>query len=89
LRLVEYLKTPPSIQELDEACRKAGLEPQDLARKKEPIYAAIAKKTSGRAAWLKALHENPVLIERPLVITANRAIVARPPERLEELDLAG
>lgn len=84
-QLVEYLKTPPSIQEIDQACRKAGIEPQELARQKEEIYPEIAQRCETRQDWLKALHENPVLIERPVVILDNRAIIARPPERLSEL----
>src|SRR5262245_10731942 len=67
-QLVEYLKTPPSTQEIDQACRKAGIEPQQLARQKEPIYASVAKTCKTRQDWLKALHQNPVLIERPVVI---------------------
>jgi len=84
-RLVEYLKTPPSVEEIDQACRKAGIEPQQLARQKEPAYAAIADRCKTRQDWLKALHENPVLIERPVVILEDTAIIARPPERVEEL----
>jgi len=84
-RLVEYLKTPPSVQEIDAACKKAGLPPQELARKKEPLYEGFAKMGLDRAGWLKVLHENPVLIERPVVITKDRAIIARPPERLADL----
>jgi len=83
--LVEYLKTPPSPADIDAVCRKAGIQPQELARRKEPLYEEIARKNLDRAGWLKALHENPVLIERPVVIVGDQAIVARPPERLAEI----
>jgi len=83
--LVEYLKNPPTVTELDAICRKLGIEPEAVARQKEPIYAGIAAKTQGRAAWLQALHNNPVLIERPIVVIGERAIIARPPEKLAEL----
>ena len=84
-RLVEYLKTPPSVQEIEEACRKAGLEPQDLARRKEPAYESVAARCKTRQDWLQALHENPILIERPVVLLEDRAIIARPAERVAEI----
>lgn len=84
-KLVEYLKKPPSVAEIDAVCRKAGIEPQALARQKENVYAAIAARNPDRAGWLKALHDHPVLIERPIVIIDNRAIIARPPEKLNEI----
>jgi len=84
-RIVEYLKNPPSVSELDAISRKLGLEPLAMARETEPTYAGIAAKKLDRAGWLKALHENPILIQRPIVILEDRAIIARPPEKLEEL----
>lgn len=83
--VVEYLKTPPSAAEIDAVCRKLGVEPQAIARQKEPIYPAIAARCKTRQDWLRALHENPVLIERPIVFTADRAVIARPPEKLNDL----
>jgi arsenate reductase (glutaredoxin) len=82
-RLIEYLKTPPSVQELDAICKKLGLEPQAIAREKEPIYEATAARCKTRQDWLKALHDNPVLIQRPIVVLGDRAIIARPPESIE------
>lgn len=83
---IEYLKTPPSVSELDSILKKLKMEPQDLARKKEPLFQEkFANKTFTHAEWLKILHENPVLIERPIVVMEDRAVVARPPERLGEL----
>ena len=82
---IEYLKNPPSESELDAILKKLGMEPEALARKKEPEYAAYAGKRLSRAQWLKILHQNPVLIERPIVVMGERAVVARPPERLSEI----
>jgi arsenate reductase len=84
LTLVDYLQNPPSADELDKICRKLGVEPQAIAREKEPIYARVAKKSRTRQDWLRALHENPVLIQRPIVIAEERAVVARPPEKLQK-----
>ncbi len=83
---IEYLKSPPSPAELDAILKKLNMEPEDLVRKKEPLYEEkFAGKSFTRSEWLKILNENPVLIERPIVIMGNRAVVARPPERLSEL----
>lgn len=85
LQIVEYLKIPPSVEELDSICKKLGVEPQAIARDKEPFYAAVAAKCKTRQDWLKALHDHPVLIQRPIVIAGDRALIARPPEKLSEL----
>jgi arsenate reductase len=83
---IEYLKTPPSEAELDAILKKLNMEPEELARKKEPLFEEkFSGKTLSRAQWLKVLHTNPVLIERPIVVMGERAVVARPPERLAEL----
>jgi arsenate reductase (glutaredoxin) len=83
---IEYLKTPPSETELDALLKKLKMEPEELVRKKEPLYEEkYAGKSLSRAQWLKILHQNPILIERPVVVMEERAVVARPPERLAEL----
>src|SRR5579871_3592184 len=71
LQVVEYLKTPPSIDELDSICKKLGVEPQMIARDKEPIYPQVVAKCKTRQDWLRALHDNPVLIQRPIVVAGN------------------
>jgi arsenate reductase (glutaredoxin) len=85
-RVVEYLKHPPSETELDSILKKLNLPPESLAREKESVFKEKAEgKKLSRAAWLKLFHENPVLIQRPVVVIGNRAIIARPPERVEEI----
>ena len=85
--VVEYLKNPPSVKELDEVLKMAGLEPSRIVRKKEEVYSSLKLegRNLSRADWLKVLVENPILIERPLVVKGARAILARPPEKIEEL----
>ncbi len=85
VRTIEYLKSAPSEQEIDGLLKKLGMEPQDLARQKEPVYQEkAAGKALTRAQWLTLLHENPVLIERPVIVKGDRAIVARPAEKAED-----
>jgi arsenate reductase (glutaredoxin) len=80
--VIEYLKTPPNATELDAILTKLGKEPRDLMRKKEPPYAALdlADASKSRSALIKAMVENPVLIERPIVLANGKAAIGRPPE---------
>jgi arsenate reductase len=80
-KTVHYLQDAPSVDELSTLIKKMGINPIDLVRKNESIYKEQFKnKSYSDAEWLQILHENPILIERPIVIKGNRAIVARPPE---------
>jgi arsenate reductase (glutaredoxin) len=80
--VIEYLKTPPSAQELKDILGKLKLKPRDLMRKKEPPYAALKLDDANLSddALIKAMVENPVLIERPIVVNGARAALGRPPE---------
>ncbi len=85
--VVEYLKTPLNETELDRLLKQAGLEPADIVRKKEGLYSELklADRSPSCAEWLKILAENPILIERPIVTDGRKAVLARPPEKLEAL----
>jgi arsenate reductase len=86
--VVEYLKHPPTAQELDAICRKLGIEPQELIRFKEPEAKAlgIAKGDArGRAEWLRLIVDHPVLMERPIVVAPAAARIGRPPEAVRDL----
>jgi arsenate reductase (glutaredoxin) len=80
--VIEYLKTPPSMGELREILGKLKLRPRELMRKKEPPYAALNLNNEQLSddALIKAMVENPVLIERPIVVNGAKAALGRPPE---------
>lgn len=83
LEVVEYLKTPPSRAELAGLLRKLGVTAESLVRKGEDIYKSDYQgRELDEAAWLDALVAHPILIERPIVVRGERAVVARPPERV-------
>jgi len=85
-QIVEYLKTPPSATELKSIVGKLGIKPEQLVRKSEDLYKSrYAGKTLSDAQWLEAMAAHPVLIERPIVIAGNRAVIGRPPENVETL----
>lgn len=80
--VIEYLKTPPSTQELDEILQKLDMEPRELMRKKETEYKAngLDDTSLDRQALIQGMADHPILIERPIVIAGGKAAVGRPPE---------
>jgi arsenate reductase len=84
--VIEYLRTPPTRVEIEALVAKLGIEPEQLVRKSEEIFKSeYAGKTLTRAAWLDALVRHPILIERPIVVAGDRAVIGRPPENVEAL----
>lgn len=81
-----YLQNIPTTQELKEILVKLGLKPIDLIRKKESIFVEKYKgKNFSDEQWIDIMVENPIFIERPIVINGDRAVVARPAELLLEI----
>lgn len=78
--IVEYLKNPPSAEELARLYAKGGLSPRDGLRKAEAGAKAIEH--ADDAAILTAMAANPILIERPLVETSKGVVIGRPPEAI-------
>ncbi len=81
-----YLKTPPTFEELKEVVRKLGIKPYDLIRKNEKIFKENFKgKEFSDDEWIKIMTENPKLIERPVIIKEDKAVIGRPKEKVLEL----
>ncbi|WP_027159803.1 arsenate reductase (glutaredoxin) [Methylobacter luteus] len=80
--IIEYLKTPPSAAELNDILEKLDMEPRELMRKKEAEYkaAGLDDESLDRQALINGMVNNPVLIERPIVIANGKAAIGRPPE---------
>jgi arsenate reductase (glutaredoxin) len=84
--IVEYLKDPPTKSELRSILRKLRLKPEQLVRKGEELYKKqFAEKLLNEEQWLEMLANNPILMERPIVIRGEHAVIGRPPEKVEEL----
>jgi arsenate reductase len=85
--VIEYLKTPPTAAELKRLLKLLGLKPRQLLRTREPEYrsAGLADPRLPDAAILAAMVKNPRLIERPIVVHGNKAVLARPPQTLLEI----
>jgi arsenate reductase len=85
-RIVEYLKTPPDREDLRALLKKLGMKASGLVRRSEGVFKEnYAGKTLDEEQWLDALLAHPILIERPIVVRGDRAVVGRPPEKVLEL----
>ena len=85
-RVVEYLKNPPSEAELTVIARKLGVAPAELVRTGEPAFQErFAGKFMSDEDWIKALVANPILLQRPIVVRGDGAVIGRPPENVRQL----
>ena len=81
-----YLKDALSSKELKETLKKLGMSADDILRKKEQIFKDEYKgKDLSESEWIDAMIEHPKLMERPIVIKGDKAILGRPPENVKEL----
>ena len=82
----EYLKESFTPEELIDALQKMNKKPFDIIRKQEEVYKKQYKgKEFPDDQWIKILIENPKLIERPIVVSNNKAVLAQPPENIDKL----
>ena len=86
IEIVEYLTDIPTEKELKEILKKLGLKAEQIIRKKESLFAEKYKdKKFSDAEWVKILVKNPILIERPIVVKGDKAVLGRPPENVLKL----
>jgi arsenate reductase len=86
-QVVAYLEQPPSADQLRDLVRKLGISARGLLRTGEPDYAelGLADTSLDDEALIAAMVAHPVLIERPIFVHGERAVIGRPPERVLEL----
>ena len=82
INIIEYLKTPPDISQLKQILQQLGYEPRQLMRKSEQIYKDLDLGNENKTAadLIIAMAQNPILIERPIVLSGEKAAIGRPPE---------
>ncbi|MBD3619280.1 MAG: arsenate reductase (glutaredoxin) [Chromatiales bacterium] len=85
--VIEYLKTPPSREELERILDLLGLEPRDLMRQNEEEYRNADLDDPGltRETLILAMIQRPKLIQRPIVLAHGKAAIGRPPEQVLEI----
>jgi arsenate reductase (glutaredoxin) len=85
LNVVDYLKNPPSVEQLANLLRELGIGARAMVRENEAEYAALGLAQLDDAALLEAIARHPKLLQRPIVSYAGRALIGRPPERLASI----
>lgn len=86
IEIRDYLMVPPTYEELDNLLNLLKVKPLDIIRQKEEIFLEkYAGKTRTRKQWIQAMMKYPILIERPIVVRGNQAIVGRPPSLIKDL----
>lgn len=83
ITIVDYLQNPPSVATLQTLAKLMDIGAQEMMRHKEQVYQALnlSSGAHSEAALFQIMHENPQLIERPIVVINNqKAVIARPPE---------
>ncbi|WP_455204520.1 arsenate reductase (glutaredoxin) [Kaarinaea lacus] len=85
--IIEYLKNPPSKNQLKKILAQLDMQPRDLMRKKEKAYKdnKLDDSSLNKEQLLDAMVANPILIERPIVVCGDKAALGRPPEKVLEI----
>jgi arsenate reductase len=84
--VIKYLEDVPTFDELKSIIKKLGIKPSELVRQKEKIWLENYKNTTmSDDKIIQAMISNPILIERPIVINGNKAVIARPLEKIKTI----
>lgn len=86
VEIIEYLKNIPSAEDIKLILAKLNMSAKEIIRTTEAVYKEKYKGLNlNEEEWIDAMVENPKLIQRPIVIKGNKAVVGRPPENVKEL----
>ncbi|MDH5365489.1 MAG: arsenate reductase (glutaredoxin) [Cyclobacteriaceae bacterium] len=86
VEIVEYLVNTPTVKELSVLIDKLGMQAGEIVRKNEAVFKEKYKgKTLTHDEWIEAMVQYPKLIERPIVVKGNEAVLGRPPENVLQL----
>jgi arsenate reductase len=86
VEVIEYLKQVPSKADMEEIIAKLGIKAEDLIRKNESFYKENYKgKKLSDSEWIDAMLSEAKLIERPIFIKGDKAVIGRPPEKVLEI----
>ncbi len=85
-KVIKYMDETPSIDEIKEVLTLLNINVRDWMRTKEVVYKELnLKDVENEDELIKAMSENPKLIERPVVINTNKAVIARPLENIDKI----
>ena len=85
--IIDYINTPPSQKQLESLAEKMGIAAKDFIRSKDAIFKELNLKShlDNDAILFKHMSEHPRLIERPIVVKGDKAVLGRPPEKVYDL----
>lgn len=85
--VIEYLKNPPTVEEVNEILNLLGLQPRELMRKHEAPYKDnnLDDASLTHDQLVQSMVDNPILIERPIIIKDGKATIGRPPEKVLDI----
>ncbi|RZK57331.1 MAG: arsenate reductase (glutaredoxin) [Pedobacter sp.] len=84
--VINYLEQTPSVSELTEIVDKLGIKPYDLIRVTEKLYKEKYKDQNlSDEEWIEVMHKNPILIQRPIIVAGDIAVIARSEEELDKV----
>ena len=85
--IIEYLQTPPTEEKLKKILTQLDFAPRDLIRKKESVYAEceLDNPSLTNDDLVSFMVKHPILIERPIVLSNDKAAIGRPPEKVLEI----
>lgn len=84
--VVRYLDTPPGVKDLNRLMGLLGIDdPRLMMRTGESVYGELGLDSAGPDRLLEAISQHPILLERPILVIGDRAVIARPAERVLEL----
>ncbi|MBT8433722.1 MAG: arsenate reductase (glutaredoxin) [Gammaproteobacteria bacterium] len=86
-QIIEYLEQPPTVQELKDVIKLLGISVRELVRTTEPVYrdAKLDDDTLTDEEIIAAICKFPALLQRPIVISGDKAVIGRPPARVLEI----
>ena len=85
--IVDYLNNPPSVDELQSLAKKLGIKARDFIRIKEAVFKELNLQLhlDDDTFMFQKMSKNPKLIERPIIVKGERAVLGRPPNKVEKL----
>ena len=84
--VIRYLDAPPTMEQLRELMRLLGIDdPRAMMRTGEAVYSELELSEASSDGLLEAITKNPILLERPIFVRGDKAVIARPAERVLEL----
>ncbi len=84
VKIIEYIEANLSGNDMQKICQMLKIHPVDIIRKKEPVYQLLQQQfiSNSYDQQCQIIASNPILLERPIVIIGEQAIIARPPEKV-------